>query len=138
MSETWCTDDVGVEIDGTKAAHACRERLARGVRETWFKSSTGRSLVVVTNGDRAMVMLLQWPEDDGEHLGGPGAGTGLSDGFILSNGQHDTYADVDTAPLSESLQAVAEIIDGLPRADSQHWITDRADDAVDWRIQPES
>jgi hypothetical protein len=137
VSETWRIDGAGDAISGRAAQQACRDRLTQGVHETVFEGDTGSSLFVITNGDRAMVMLLRWPEDDGEHLGDTRVGETFSGGFVLSNGQHDTYPDADTVPLDEALQAVVQIIDGLPRSESQHWIIDRGDDAVDWRIQPE-
>jgi len=81
-------------------------------------------------------MLLQWPEDAGEHLGDPYAGGSESGGFVLTNGQHDTYADADTAPFEDALVALHELIDGLPLTSPDRWIVDRAPGEVDWRIQP--
>lgn len=46
-----CLPEVVLEI--------LRARIGRGQLETWLTSSSGRSLAVVTNTERAMVMLLE-------------------------------------------------------------------------------
>ena len=67
-------------------------------------------------------MLMQGAGDPGEHAVSPGA-VGSSSGFVLENGQEDTYDDADTVPLSEALAAVSSLVDtgrpprGMPWTD---------------------
>lgn len=94
------------------------------VGETWFVDDGGRSLAVVSNGERAMVMLLDHEGDAGEHAVDPGA-DGWSDGFVLANGQHDEYPDTDTVPLAEALRIVEHVMaSGGPPPDAA-WQVDR-------------
>ena len=69
-----------------------------------FESDSGELLAVVTNGERAMVMLLREPGDAGEHAVDETAGTSTSSGYVLANGQVDTYADCDTVRLADALE----------------------------------
>jgi hypothetical protein len=81
-------------------------------------------LAVVTNVERAMVMLLDGVGDPGEHAADPTA-DGLSGGFVLANGQHDEYPDEDTVPLTEAFRIVHHILaKGTPPADAA-WKIDR-------------
>lgn len=71
-----------------------------------------------------MVMLLEEDGDPGEHAVDPGA-EGQSDGFVLSNGQHDEYADNDTMPIGEAFRIVEHIVGtGSWPADAR-WVVDR-------------
>lgn len=71
-----------------------------------------------------MVVLFEEDGDPGEHAVSPGE-TGASDGYILENGQMDTYADADTVPLAEGIAIVAEFIaEGRPPMDTP-WKVDR-------------
>lgn len=56
-----------------------------------------------------MVMLLEGEGDPGEHAVAPGA-EGSSDGFVLSNGQHDEYPDEATVPIGEAFRLVEHIV----------------------------
>lgn len=67
------------------AARALGARVDAGHGETWLTHANGRSLGFVTNGERAMVMLLADEDDPGEHAVDPGAG-GVGDGYVLANG----------------------------------------------------
>ncbi|TXR96385.1 hypothetical protein EAO73_33270 [Streptomyces sp. col6] len=101
-----------------------RARVDDGRLETWLLSSRGRLLAFVTNGERAMVMLLDGEGDPGEHAVDPG-GVGESDGFVLANGQDDEYPDQDTVPLAEGLRIVECIVGtGTWPADAR-WVVDR-------------
>jgi hypothetical protein len=60
----------------------------------------GRLLAVVTNGTRALVMMLEEPGDAGEHAIDPTA-TGHQSEYVLSNGQYDTYDNQDTVPVAQ-------------------------------------
>ncbi|WP_354637724.1 hypothetical protein [Kitasatospora camelliae] len=86
-----------------------RARVASGRLETWLTGSSGRSLAFVTNTERAMVMLFDGEDDPGEHAVDPGA-EGSSDGFVLSNGQHDEYPDKDTVLICEALRLAEHIV----------------------------
>ncbi len=105
---------------GRRASHENRP----GTLESWLTSSSGRLLAVVTNTRRAMVVLLDGEGDADEHAADPGA-DGWSDGFVLSNGQHDEYPDEDTVPLPEAFRIVRHIpAHGTPPADAP-WSVDR-------------
>jgi len=70
-------------IDGKQAADLVLVRVAEGLFETWFEHDDGRLLAIVTNGARAMVMVLDEPGDAGEHAIDPTA-TGQQSGYVLS------------------------------------------------------
>ncbi|GAA1961061.1 hypothetical protein [Kitasatospora viridis] len=95
---------------GEEARRLVGNRFDWASQETWFEDEQGRLLAVVTNGERAMVTLMHGAGDPGEHLIDPGA-EGSSDGYLLSNGQSDTYADRDTVPFGVAARAVAHVID---------------------------
>lgn len=124
MVESWTFPDDAAPVAPEAAADLLRARIAAGCRETWLVSSAGRSLAVVTNAERAMVMLLDDEDDPGGHAVDPGA-DGTSGGFLLANGQCDTYPDEDTVPLAEALYIVRHILlTGSPPADAA-WAVDR-------------
>ncbi|MEU0696686.1 Imm1 family immunity protein [Streptomyces niveus] len=107
-----------------EAVAELRRRIASGAFESWLAGSSGRLLAVVTNAERAMVMLLDGEGDPGEHATEPGA-EGRSEGFVLANGQSDEYPDEDTVPLEEALRIVRHILaTGGPPADAA-WTVDR-------------
>lgn len=72
-------------------------------------------LAVVSNGERAMVVLFEEIGDAGEHAIDRSMGTSESGGYVLSNGQHDTYPDRDTVPLEIAMQLIDDVIAGRPR-----------------------
>ncbi|MEU6392338.1 hypothetical protein [Streptomyces sp. NPDC046939] len=101
-----------------------RSRIENGRFETWLISSTGRSLAFATNTRRALLILSTEEGDPGERAVEPGA-EGLSDGFVLSNGQHDAYPDRDTVLLGEAFRVVEHIVGtGLWPADARR-VVDR-------------
>ncbi len=97
-------------LSGHEAVTLIQERLSKGDRETWFSHAAGPVLGFTTNGRRAMVVLLNGEDDPGMHAVDPLA-TGEQDGYVLSNGQNDTYADRDTLPLADALRAVRLVLD---------------------------
>ncbi len=111
-------------LDGGSAATIIRDRRSLGIFTTWFESDGGRMLAVVTNGERAMVMLLREPGDAGEHAVDRDAGDSTSGGYVLDNGQADCYAARDTAPLATALELVADVIEDRERSPVD-WQTDR-------------
>ncbi|TRV80456.1 hypothetical protein FKN01_06840 [Streptomyces sp. 130] len=125
MIESWVIDEAGSpSLSSEAVSSALRARVDGGQLETWLCSSRGRWLAFVTNGERAMVMLLDREGDPGEHAVDPGA-DGESDGFVLANGQDDEYPDQDTVPLAEGLRIVECIVGtGAWPADAR-WVVDR-------------
>ncbi len=117
-------DDGSRSLSSEAVSPALRARADGGQLETWLRSSRGRLLAFVTNGERAMVMLLDGEGDPGEHAVDPGA-DGESDGFVLANGQDDEYPDQDTVPLAEGLLIVECVVGtGTWPADAR-WVVDR-------------
>ncbi|RKE22092.1 hypothetical protein [Streptomyces sp. TLI_171] len=124
MIESWAFDDGTAVASAGAALLQLRERIAAGQLETWLTSSSGRSLAVISNTERAMILLLDGDDDPGEHAIDPGA-DGHSGGFILANGQHDQYLDHDTLPLAQALRIVSHILTtGAPPTDAT-WTVDR-------------
>ncbi|MFI1170027.1 hypothetical protein [Streptomyces melanogenes] len=109
MIETWAFGEGALPVTADEAVHELGRRIADGHLESWLTSSTGRCLAVTTNTDRAMVMLLDGEAGSGEHVVAPGA-EGVSDGFILENGQNDEYPDTDTVTLGEALRIVQHVL----------------------------
>lgn len=95
---------------GAEARSLLVRRLDWASQETWFEDGRGRLLSVVTNGERAMVALVDGAGDPGEHLVDP-RGEGTSGGYLLSNGQIDTYSDRETVPFPLACQAVEHFIE---------------------------
>jgi len=111
-------------LTGPQAAQKIRDRMADGTLTTSFETDRGRIMADVTNGLRAMVMLLDEPGDRGEHAIDPDA-PGEQCGYVLENGQHDTYANRDTVALDVALALVEHLADhGRPSADVA-WEIDR-------------
>jgi hypothetical protein len=124
MAEGWRLADEPDLVTGDQVADLIRRRVRDGVLETWLKHDTGIALSVVTNGDRAMVMLLDEPGDAGGHAVDPGA-DGEQSGYVLGNGQQDTYGNHDTLPLDEALRTARHIVEhGHPPEDAD-WHSDR-------------
>ena len=124
MAESWTFDDDPVALAADAAVDQLRARIANGKLESWLTSSSGRSLAVVTNTRRAMVMLLDGEGDPGEHAVDPEA-DGQSDGFVLANGQRDEYPDEDTVPLPEALRIVGHILAHGDAPTDAAWRVDR-------------
>ncbi|MFB6582063.1 hypothetical protein ACFCYC_32450 [Streptomyces sp. NPDC056402] len=116
-------DDSPVPVSSEVVLETVRARIASDRRETWLTSSSGQSLAFVTNTQRAMVVLFDG-EDGEQHATDPGA-SGSSEGFVLSNGQHDEYPDEDTVPIGEAFRLVEHIVStGSWPADAR-WVVDR-------------
>jgi hypothetical protein len=69
-------------------------------------------------------MVLDEPGDAGEHAIDP-TETGQQSGYVLSNGQHDTYDNRDTVPLAQALMIVEHIISSGRPPDGAGWHIDR-------------
>ncbi|PZT71733.1 MULTISPECIES: hypothetical protein [unclassified Streptomyces] len=125
MAESWVfDDDRSVSASAAGVAEILRARMAAGRLETWLASSSGRALALVTNTERAMVVLMEGEGDPGEHAVDPGA-EGWSDGFVLANGQDDEYPDEDTVPVREAFRLVEHIVATGAWPDDAHWVADR-------------
>ena len=125
MREVWKLRDDDAELDGRTAAEQIVARLERDIRTTWLDSSRGRIACLVTNGTRALLMVLDHVGDAGEHLVDEAAGGTESAGYVLENGQADIYADRDTVPLEVAMSALRETIDSDPAVATRPWVSDR-------------
>ena len=105
MAEEWSVLDEERVVSGNEAVARVSANVDDGVLTTYFRSDFGRLLALVSNGTRAMVVLMSGEGDPGEHAVSPGA-VGSSDGYVLDNGQEDTYEDADTVPLPDALTAL--------------------------------
>ena len=124
MPETWSVLHETRTVSGQEAVEHISAEIEDGRLTTYFESDRGRMLAVVSNGSRAMVVLMRGEGDPGEHAMSPGA-TGSSDGYVLENGQEDTYDDADTVPLEDALDIVRSVVDsGAPPAEAP-WGVDR-------------
>lgn len=124
MSEAWHLRDHPGTLTGDAVVQLVHERIHRGELMSWLRSDAGRVLAVGSNGSRAMVMLLEEPGDPGEHAIDPTA-TGRMDGYVLENGQNDTYDNRDTVALREAMAIVRHIVEyGRPPTDVA-WQVDR-------------
>ncbi|MFF0052194.1 hypothetical protein [Streptomyces sp. NPDC005498] len=125
MIEYWVIDGgITVPVLSEMVLQTLRARIADGLLETWLTSSSGWSLAFVTNTERAMVVVLEGEGDPGEHAVDPGA-DGSSEGFVLSNGQHDEYPDEDTVPLEEAFRIVDHIVSKGSWPPNARWVVDR-------------
>jgi predicted type IV restriction endonuclease len=124
VASSWRVQDTNDPIDAVAAMSLLRGRLLSAQWETWFECDSGALLAVVTNGQRAMVMLLREPGDAGEHAIDESAVEGTSSGYVLANGQVDTYADRDTVPFDDAMIRVACVLDEHVRPASE-WKVDR-------------
>ncbi|MDP1793541.1 MAG: hypothetical protein Q8K63_05315 [Acidimicrobiales bacterium] len=52
----------------------------------------------------------------------PTAGPRAAGGYVLENGQVDTYADNDTVPLASALDAVAYLVDHTLLDPQLRWV----------------
>jgi hypothetical protein len=125
VREVWKLQGDDAGLDGRTASELIIARLERGIRTTWLASDRGRIACLVTNGERALLMVLDHVEDAGAHLVDGTAGDTASTGYVLENGQVDSYADSDTVPLASALEALQETIDADPAVSARPWVSDR-------------
>ncbi|MGW2788050.1 hypothetical protein ACWC3X_44030 [Streptomyces populi] len=124
MIESWAFTDDTAPTSPAAAIEMLQERINAGQLETWLTSSSGRPLALISNTERAMVILLDSEDDPGEHAVDPGA-SGSSKGFVLANGQHDEYPDADTLPLAEALKVICCILTTGAPPPHAAWSIDR-------------
>ncbi|MGW3951722.1 hypothetical protein ACWEKM_12430 [Streptomyces sp. NPDC004752] len=124
MTESWSLAGGSTVLTGDEAVDVLRRRIAAGGLETWLTSREGLSLAVVSNAERAMVMLLDAQGDPEGHAVDPLA-RGTSGGFVLANGQCDTYPNRDTVPLAEAFRTVRRLIATGEPPTGAGWVVDR-------------
>jgi hypothetical protein len=110
--ENWRVERTGEAVSGEKAACVVRASIEAGRLDVRFVRQPDGTLSVTTNGRRAM--LIVWGRagyDEGVMAVDPKAGDGTQGGYALANGQHDTYADAETVPLDQAIDAIQHIID---------------------------
>jgi hypothetical protein len=110
------------EVAGDEAVLLVAESVAAGQLMIWFDHPEDKSLSLVTNGRRAMVTV--WGRrgyDEGVNAVDPDAGDGEQGGYVLDNGQDDSYPDASTVELEKAIEAVRYVIDqGVPDP-RLHW-----------------
>jgi len=123
VPEVWRID--GEVVDASSFEVDLRARLSADRLTTWIESSEGRTLALVSNGARMMVVLMEHVEDPGLHAIDPLADSQSQSGYVLDNGQVDTYSNRDTVPLDEGVRAAAEIVRTGELAQRITWQSDR-------------
>src|SRR5688572_29235993 len=124
MAEGWSVLDEQRVLSGSEVRALLSTNVDEGRLTTYLQSDGGRLLTFVSNGTRAMVVLMERAGDPGEHAVSPGA-VGSSDGYALENGQVDTYDDADTIPLGDALAVVQSIIEAGRPPRGTSWSVDR-------------
>lgn len=125
VADGWRVEGGPDVLTGNTAADFAREAINAGQTHIRFVSSERQSLTLETNGVR--VMLILWGregDDKGLQAIDPTAGNGSQGGYVLDNGQHDTYADRATVPLDQAIEAVRHIIENAapdPRIEWKGW-----------------
>lgn len=120
----WRLQDGEPVDNGTHAVSVIRERIQFGVFQTWLYGPHRQMLTMVTNGVRAMVMLLVGDGDAGEHAVDH-EGQGSQSGYVLDNGQVDTYDNRDTIELNQALEAIRHLVDDGTWPQAVAWQSDR-------------
>jgi hypothetical protein len=108
----WRVPGSGRAVTGDEAARLVQESVKSGQLEVWFEHGKEKSLSLITNGRRAMVVL--WGRlgyDEGVFAVDAAAGDAEHGGYVLQNGQHDSYPDNQTVPLDSAIEAVRYIVD---------------------------
>jgi len=108
VSETWSIDGEAVHANSFEADVSAR--ISTGKLTTWVTSTQGRTLALVSNGARIMVVLMEHVGDPGFHALDPNADGESQSGYVLENGQVDTYPNGETVPLDDGLRAAAEVV----------------------------
>ena len=125
VSDSWRVEG-GPEVPtGNAAADLVREATNAGQTHIQFVRSETQSLTLDTNGVRVMLVLWrQDGDDEGLHAIDTTAGDGSQGGYVLGNGQDDTYADRETVTLDRAVEAVRHIVDNStpdPRLEWRSW-----------------
>lgn len=108
----WTRLNGGPVASGDEAVATLRELLRSGITDVTFVANQGRSIQIVTNGDRAM--LVWWGRegfDEGMFAFDVEAPDVSVTGFVLANGQADAYSMSQTVPLDRAIDALCHAID---------------------------
>ncbi|GAA2738917.1 hypothetical protein GCM10009867_32670 [Pedococcus aerophilus] len=124
MAQGWRVLEDDRLLDGSAASALLQTRVDQGLLTTYLQSDTGCLLTFVSNGARAMIVLMERAGDPGQHAVSPGD-AGSSGGYVLDNGQEDTYDDADTVPLADALADVRAIVDTGRPPREMRWAFDR-------------
>ena len=109
VEERWRLDDTAEWLSPQAIVDAIDARMKSGELTTYLESDAGRIIGWSTNRARVMLMLLDGVGDPGEHAMDPN-GQGESTGYVLDNGQVDTYSDADTVPLAEAQRLLVSLV----------------------------
>jgi hypothetical protein len=99
--ERWRLDATSEWLSPRAILDTVDARTRAGELTTFLESDAGRIIGWSTNRERVMLMVLNGVGDPGEHALDP-TGQGESTGYVMDNGQSDTYPDADTIPLPEA------------------------------------
>jgi hypothetical protein len=125
IPDGWRVDGEPNALTGNDAADVARDAINAGQTYIRFARSEEQSLTLGTNGVRAMLVLWgRAGHDEGLQAIDPTAGDDSQGGYILENGQHDSYADRETVPLDQAIEAVRYIVDNAtpdPRIQWRDW-----------------
>lgn len=111
-------------MTGAEAAELLQRRADDDLLETWLIRDDGAIIGVLTNHQRALVVWMDEPGDPGRHAIDPAAGAGHSEGYRLTNGQVDRYADRDTVPFALAQKIVRGLVDRGTAPDGVQWQAD--------------
>jgi hypothetical protein len=123
VAESWQLADQPTLVTGETVEQVVQAEFGAGRQMVTLTSSLGRILLIVSNGTRAMVVLLDRAGDAGQHAADPDA-TGGSGGYVLDNGQVDEYANADTVELGQALAIARQVVAGSGAA-TVVWRNDR-------------
>jgi hypothetical protein len=124
VEERWAVRDTG-PVTSEVIGDFLRGRIAAGEMTTWLESSIGRTVGLVANGARAMLVLMEHEGDAGFHAVDLNAASDARGGYVLENGQVDTYPDRDTVPIEDAVEAVAVLVESGELDDRINWHCDR-------------
>ena len=109
VGERWRLDKATEWLSPQAILDAIEARMGAGELTIFLESDQGRIIGWSTNQERVMLMLLTGVGDAGEHALDP-TGQGQSTGYVMDNGQVDTYPDTDTIPLPEARRLLLSLV----------------------------
>ena len=109
VEERWRLDHATEWLSPQAILDTIEARMRAGELTTFLESDAGRIIGWSTNQERVMLMLLDEVGDAGEHAVDP-TGQGQSSGYVMDNGQLDTYPDADTVPLIEAQRLLVSLV----------------------------
>jgi hypothetical protein len=109
VEERWRLDHTTEWLSPQAILDTIEARMRAGELTTYLESDAGRIIGWSTNQERVMLMLLNGIGDAGEHALDP-TGQGQSTGYVMDNGQVDTYPDADTIPVPEAQALLLSLV----------------------------